>query len=85
MLSETDLVVDSLPVKGSPSSPGQDSFDEKASYNDEKLEVVRDTDSTSFIGDVYEDVRPIDMGDDGKERPIGMFGTSFALTVGLHC
>lgn len=39
--------------------------------NDEKIDIVSGSDS--FIGDVYEEVRVIDLGSDGKERPIGLF------------
>lgn len=28
--------------------------------------------ATSIQGDVYDDIRAIDLGEDGKERPIGM-------------
>ncbi|KAJ3717209.1 OPT oligopeptide transporter [Lentinula guzmanii] len=37
---------------------------------DEKIHLS-DVDGESFVGDVYEDARVIDLGDDGKERPIG--------------
>jgi len=43
--------------------------DEKGSYADEKVDSV----DTSDVGDVFADgPRLIDLGDDGKERPIGM-------------
>ncbi|PBK76799.1 OPT oligopeptide transporter [Armillaria solidipes] len=67
--------VNALPPinKGSPGSASSD--DEKASFKDEKnfekgaddkVSVLRVTD----IGGVFEDGRAIDMGEDGKERPI---------------
>jgi len=49
----------------------------KESYGDEKFNEKGDhssadiADSESFKGNVYDDIRVIDMGEDGKERPIG--------------
>ncbi|KAJ3727433.1 OPT oligopeptide transporter [Lentinula raphanica] len=37
---------------------------------DEKVHLSDNDSSDSFVGDVYEDVRIIDLGEDGKERPI---------------
>ncbi|KAI3614519.1 oligopeptide transporter [Moniliophthora roreri] len=67
----TDLVET---LSKTPRSPGADSFDdEKEKISDlgdipvaEKVKLNPNWD----IGDVYEDVRPIDLGSDGKERPI---------------
>ncbi|KAH7872495.1 OPT oligopeptide transporter [Lentinula edodes] len=43
--------------------------EEPYSGNDEKINLSY-VDSETFVGDVYEDLRAIDLGDDGKERPI---------------
>ena len=47
----------------------------KVSYSDEKLDEKRSQDGVetaeSIKGDVYEDVRAIDLDDNGRERPIG--------------
>ena len=46
------------------------------SYDDEKVSIKADQDKANvavgfFPGDVFEEVRDIDIGEDGKERPIG--------------
>ncbi|TFK37218.1 peptide transporter MTD1 [Crucibulum laeve] len=46
-------------------SLGAEKFDEKASNSDRSVEVAE-----SINGGVYDDLREIDMGEDGKERPI---------------
>ncbi|KAI3613649.1 peptide transporter mtd1 [Moniliophthora roreri] len=58
-----------------PHSPGSDSFNDEE--KDKASNILADMpiaekvklDPTLVIGDVYEDVRAIDMGEDGKERP----------------
>lgn len=62
-------VVNSPPIP--PISERSDSFgDEKGIFeekgSDGSVEVAG-----SIQGDVYDDIRAIDMGEDGKERPIG--------------
>ncbi|KAK0199297.1 peptide transporter MTD1 [Desarmillaria ectypa] len=44
--------------------------DDKGSPIDEKRASVEVITAVSFQGDVYDDLRVIDMGEDGKERPI---------------
>jgi hypothetical protein len=48
----------------------------RASYSDEKLDEKRSHDgietAESVKGDVYEDIREIDLDENGRERPIGM-------------
>lgn len=48
--------------------------DEKTSYHDEKgsPKVDEKHGDLDHTGDVFEEVREIDLGVDGKERPIGM-------------
>ncbi len=46
--------------------------DEKGSPIDEKRDSADVVTDVSFQGDVYDDLRVIDMGEDGKERPIGI-------------
>lgn len=61
--------------------------DEKDSYDKEpgspKVDVQHVSDHDA--GDVFEDVRDIDLGEDGKERPIGVYplvrGVILLLTV----
>lgn len=61
---ETDIV-NTLAKQGPPSFE-----DEKGSTDfKEKLNLLA-TDETSYVGDVCEDIREIDLGEDGKERPI---------------
>ena len=51
------------------------SLDEKqvGGKDSEKDGVKRDTRVTTDVGDVYEDVRTIDLGKNGKEKPIGVY------------
>lgn len=56
--------IEVLPAVGPPPS---EYLDEKAS--DTKEHVLSDTESE--VGEVCEDIRPIDMDVDGKEKPIG--------------
>ncbi|KAJ4480874.1 OPT oligopeptide transporter [Lentinula aciculospora] len=44
--------------------------EEPYTTNSEKFILNNIDNSDSFVGDVYEDLRAIDLGDDGKERPI---------------
>lgn len=48
-----------------------DSFDEKGSLKEKDGALATDVYDAAVVGDVYEDVRAIDLGDNGKERPIG--------------
>jgi hypothetical protein len=54
------------------SDPSLEARERKNPFGDEKsnekgsIEVAE-----SIKGDVYEEIRDIDMGEDGKERPIG--------------
>ncbi len=67
--------VNALPPinKGSASSDNEKaSFKDEKSFEkgaDDKVSVLRVTD----IGGVFEDGRAIDLGEDGKERPIGSY------------
>jgi len=71
------------PLSELPSHERTGSFgDEKGSYDKEKggsgsIEVA-----TSLPGDVYDDVRAMDLGEDGKERPIG--NLPILLQLSLH-
>ena len=48
-----------------------DSVDgEKLGYHEKVIDGIEVVDLVD-VGDVFEDVRAIDMGPDGKERPIG--------------
>jgi hypothetical protein len=47
------------------------SVDEKGSPTDEKKLDIKEEVLVHEVGDVSEDVRAIDLGADGKERPIG--------------
>ena len=60
-------------AQGLPTVP-RDAEHSKSSSIDEKLNEKSDSASVvqSVHGDVYDDVRDIDIGEDGKERPIGM-------------
>lgn len=75
-------------VQGLPTVP-HDAEHSKSSSIDEKLNEKSDSASVvqSVHGDVYDDIRDIDIGEDGKERPIGMslFSTSMLhLTTTLR-
>ncbi|KAG5353605.1 hypothetical protein C0989_004713 [Termitomyces sp. Mn162] len=56
---------EALPTLSAQGDPKQ-----KESYNDEKRDSVEIAESIK--GDVYDDLRVIDLGEDGKERPIGI-------------
>lgn len=65
----SDLEMDALPkVEGVAVTTG--SLDEKGSLK-EKGGFSPDEFDVAVVGDVYEDVRAIDLGENGKERPIG--------------
>ncbi|KAG6860795.1 hypothetical protein C0995_007505 [Termitomyces sp. Mi166 len=51
-----------------PAFSAQGDPEQKSSFNDEKRDSVEIAESLK--GDVYDDLRVIDMGEDGKERPI---------------
>lgn len=57
--------------------------EEPYSGNDEKINLSY-VDSDTFVGDVYEDLRVIDLGDDGKERPIGNYSMPFFVRLADH-
>ncbi|KAG6915154.1 hypothetical protein DXG01_012971 [Tephrocybe rancida] len=53
------------------SAPAQADPEQKGSFSDEKHDEKRSIDiAESINGDVYDELRVIDMGEDGKERPI---------------
>lgn len=52
-------------------SPTPGFFDEKGSLKEKGEFVAPDEFDVAVVGDVYEDVRAIDLGENGKERPIG--------------
>ena len=67
-MSTTDM--NALPkVENVPPTPG--SFDEKESLKEKDGFPTVDDFDVAVVGDVYEDVRAIDLGENGKERPIG--------------
>ena len=60
-------------------APSRAPIDEKGtSFSDEKVGSKEGSVDIALEGDVYDDVRAIDMGEDGKERPIGLFLLFFA-------
>ena len=68
-----------MDVESAPPLPKQgDPF-----HSNEKVEEKHGVVEASepFQGDVYDDIRAIDIGEDGKERPIGMSYLSFVLPV----
>lgn len=45
-----------------------------STYSDEKVNVDEKAESVNSVpGEVYADIRDIDLDEDGKERPIGTF------------
>jgi hypothetical protein len=48
------------------------------SFSDEKVPPTDALGLGEEVEEVYADVRLIDLGEDGKERPIGMFYYSFS-------
>lgn len=56
------------------SSKPLDGNDEKVKEKESQVKESFDV-ASELPGDVYEDSRAIDLGDDGKERPIGRFTT----------
>jgi len=64
-----------------PEYPGRglsDSYDEKVSEKGSSEKIPVDI---ADIGDVYEDVRAIDLGADCKERPIGTFRSTLTIAA----
>ena len=59
--------------KATPHSDLDDSLDEKrvGGGDSDKHGVKEDTQAIMDVGDVYEDVRAIDLDENGKEKPIG--------------
>jgi hypothetical protein len=56
--------------------------DEKFAYNEKGTDVIETVDLAD-PGDVFEDVRAIDLDENGKERPIGtLFPSHFLYLVG---
>lgn len=53
----------------------------RVSYSDEKLDEKRSQDGVETVesikGDVYEDIRDIDLDENGRERPIGILFQSW--------
>lgn len=62
-----------------PTLSAQHDAEQKRSFNDEKHDRKSDSIeiAESLKGDVYDDLRIIDMDENGKERPIGMFSELF--------
>lgn len=52
-------------------SDRDDSIEEKQVGGDSEKYGEHDTEIVTDVGAVYEDVRAIDLGEDGKEKPIG--------------
>jgi OPT family small oligopeptide transporter len=64
----TDVKADDTNLERGPS---RTSNSEKASFNEKTGELEKGGDvDAQVVGDVYDDVRDIDLGEDGKERPI---------------
>ena len=59
-------------------SDHDDSLEEKRAGggDSEKYGVQYDTQIVTEVGDVYEDVRAIDLDENGKEKPIGVYCSS---------
>lgn len=68
--------VDPLPrsSQGRGDSPNDEKLNEKA--NSSSVEVAG-----AFKGEVFDDIRDIDLGEDGKERPIGKLLPCFGSLV----
>lgn len=60
------MAIEDLPAEKR-DSPASGSLDEKYDEKADRASVVHSV----HVDDVYADVRDIDLGDDGKERPIG--------------
>ncbi|TCD60776.1 hypothetical protein EIP91_009533, partial [Steccherinum ochraceum] len=60
------MAVEDLPHSGAAVERKSSSLDEKFNEKGDSVSIVHDTQ----VGDVYDDVRDIDLGEDGKERPI---------------
>jgi hypothetical protein len=76
-MATTDTV-ESLPKEKEPQTPTGSLDEEKQSLKDVKIGIlpVNGEEVASFNpGDVYENVRPIDLGEDGKERAIGEYSS----------
>lgn len=63
-MAEIDTAPSRVPVNEKDTSFS----DEKAGSKEGSVDIA-----LGLEGDVYDDVRAIDMGEDGKERPIGLF------------
>ncbi|KAF8200156.1 peptide transporter MTD1 [Pholiota molesta] len=78
--------IDSLPINPLHTEKDGSFSDEKSGDKENgSIEITAD-----FQGDVYDDLRAIDMGEDGKERPIGKSLPAFTfrmwfLGIGLSC
>ena len=70
--------VDSFPKQ--PLHKRNDSFGEEKVSDEEKAESGSIEVASSLHGDVYDDFRAIDMGEDGKERPIGKIYITTSLS-----
>jgi hypothetical protein len=56
---------------------GDDHLPDGGDEREKELALARE----GPVGDVFDDVREIDLGADGKERPIGKFVLSFMRSV----
>lgn len=68
--SDTDSVVDE---KLTPTYPADKEFARPDGHHDAPLVDLKAAALSDQVGDVFDDVRAIDLGQDGKERPIGVF------------
>lgn len=67
--------IDSLPINPLHTEKDGSFSDEKGGDKENgSIEIAAD-----FQGDVYDDLRAIDMGEDGKERPIGKKFSAFVV------
>ena len=74
--------INSMPVTSPEREKAESYSDEKAGDKENgSIEIASD-----LQGDVYDDIRAIDMGEDGKERPIGMiFSATLELPITDPC
>ena len=69
--------------KATQRSNHDDPLDEKGvnGSDSEKYAVEHDTQVNTDVGDVYEDIRAIDLDENGKEKPIGVCCCSPKLLI----
>jgi hypothetical protein len=74
-------VIDAPPVSPQEKTSNTGSIeDEKFAYNEKGTDVAETVDLAD-PGDVFEDVRAIDLDENGKERPIGTLFPGYFLCL----